>query len=153
MTHSCFVYEKDIKKAELPIEEVQHSVERSVSEETYEAIKDKISYKEIAHKESHMVGAMAANLDDTFHLAKNTELLRDSVSAYASVMANLRRHIYTPYIADFLEGVDVRSISISRSGRKEKVSMTVGSKEQKSGIRGWDALKPHKPAEQEVDKE
>lgn len=148
----CFVEDEDMVPEPEPIQEKKDVGEKIVNEELYQAIKNKITYREIAHKEPHMVGAAFSNLDNNFHIDKNTRLEEGSIPSFAAVTGLVALGIYSKnFIGKIVEDIKSLNVSIGGKGREEKVKMVSGNKQMQQGIKSFaEGFKTHQSAEQQA---
>jgi Zn-dependent metalloprotease len=143
----CFILEDE--EMEFPEDEYPTEKEsRPVSQETYDRVRRRASYREVEHKEAHELGAVLSNLDSKYFLDMNTEMVDEAISDFAIVQGMVKGRIYSPWIGELLETIKALSISSGRKGRLEKRDMTIGARKQR-GLQGFsDALKQHPPSGQ-----
>lgn len=125
-------------------DEPKSNPKTTTSPDQYKDVKQKMTIRQIEHKEPHEVGAAMANLDSLFHLDMNTEIVEESVSDFGIVESLVAGKIYSPWIGELLTKIKALSVSIKRKGRIEKVDIMHGRQKQQRGLTGWqDTFKTH----------
>jgi Zn-dependent metalloprotease len=136
MKKNCFVIDEPV------VEQKEVLPTQDITPEKYNAVKQRVTYREVEHKEAHELGAVMNNLDSKSYLDMNTEMVDEAVPDFAIVKGMVTGKIYSPWIGKLLEDIEALSVSIGRKGRTEKKDMTIGARKSK-GLKSWnDAIKP-----------